>query len=177
MSKSRTALLARVLAVYIFLVVLAQRCTGQAPFLWPDFEQLQHEAAVTLTPTAPVLAIAWIESRTDTNPHLRAHYCWNAQRHSPDCEVGRFQIKPSTAKVDCPGLDIFTTFGNHACFFTRFDETLIRGHSVREAIRRHHGGTPAGNATYLAKIEHIVTELGLNEILPLSPACRREIHS
>ena len=164
-------------AAFLFglIALFAPRCAAQVP-IWPDFVQLQHEAAETLTPGAPVLAIAWVESAADTNPHLRAHYCWNARRHDADCEVGRFQIKPSTAKHDCPGLDVFTTYGNHACFFSRFGHTLGR-YGIREAIREHHGGTAAQNALYLARVERLVTELALSDILPLSPACRREIVS
>src|SRR5207247_666636 len=71
-----------------------------------------------------VLAIAWEETRTNMNPHVRGHHCWWSLRlsdstlvvhHEKNCEVGRFQIKPSTARHRCTGLNIWTYEGNVRC--------------------------------------------------------------
>jgi hypothetical protein len=139
--------------------------------LWPDYEILSHEAAVTFVPLAPVLGIAWVESREDTNPTLRAHYCWHSGLHSPDCEVGRFQIKPSTAKANCPGLNIFTTIGNHTCFFHMFRANYER-YGIDRAVKMHHSSpVPSENELYLAKVKSVVTAIGMNQI-PILTTCR-----
>src|SRR3989442_6143410 len=40
--------------------------------------------------------------------------------HERDCEVGRFQIKPSTARQRCPAIAVSTYAGNLACFAQMF---------------------------------------------------------
>lgn len=128
-----------------------------------DAHRLNHRA---------VLAIAWAESGSNTNPALRGHHCWysvpphweyrqinkdftqpymdslyvpRTAHHERDCEVGRFQIKPSTARRRCVGLDIFTYNGNMLCFFQMFwEDTQVGG--TEYAIRHHNGSGPM---TYL----------------------------
>ena len=137
---------------------------------WPDYELLIRGADAAHVPRAPVLAIAWIESGDNLNPALRGHTCWNARVHHGDCEWGRFQIKPSTARQRCPGLDITTVHGNYVCFFVMFREDWAQ-YGPLEAIRRHHGGTPAENAVYLGKIFPVLAWVAMTDVITTSPAC------
>lgn len=116
---------------------------------WPDRLTLVHASEVARVDPLATLAIAWEESRDDVNPHLRAHYCWHGEFvtneglvvgavHKADCEVGRFQIKPSTAKARCPSINIWTYSGNVRCFLKMFGEDSRR-YGVVTAIRIQNG--------------------------------------
>jgi len=112
------------------------------------------------------LAIAWEESRENLSPHLRGHHCWYTHRvvvedtvivrqhHEPDCEVGRFQIKPSTARRRCPGLDVFTYVGNTRCFARMFAEDAEQ-HDIIYAITRHNGSGPRARE-YLTRVLAVI---------------------
>jgi len=70
--------------------------------------------------------------------------------HEPDCEVGRFQIKPSTARFRCPNLNVFTYDGNLTCFARMFAQDAAKGGNLY-AITRHNGAG-AKAAEYLGRV-------------------------
>lgn len=122
----------------------------------PDSVQLRQVAVAANVPYAVVAAIALEETGANLSPTLRGHYCWYGYKslvvnpvsngidtvrvvhHEKDCEVGRFQIKPSTAKGRCVGLNIWTYDGNIACFTKMFGEDTRRL-GVIAAITKHNG--------------------------------------
>jgi len=82
----------------------------------PDAAALAAFADSARVPHTVVWAIAWQESRHNTNPALRGSAG----------EWGRMQILPSTARHICPTLDVRTYLGNVAC-----GVRLLRGHYAR----------------------------------------------
>ncbi len=70
--------------------------------------------------------------------------------HEKNCEVGRFQIKPSTAKLRCPAWNVFTYGGNLACFAQMFAEDTKHGGTLY-AIR-HHNGSGKQADEYLQRV-------------------------
>lgn len=112
----------------------------------PDQAHLVHLADSAGLPPAVVEAIAWQESGVNLSPTLRGHHCWWSTRvgetltihHERDCEVGRFQIKPSTGRARCPGLNIWVYDGNTHCFVTMFAAD-VRQYGLTAAIKRHNG--------------------------------------
>jgi hypothetical protein len=75
----------------------------------PDAYHLARLAEAERVPRVVAWAVAWQESRTNLDPRLRPAGCRN------DCEVGRMQVKPSTAKRVCPTLNIWAYTGNVRC--------------------------------------------------------------
>lgn len=110
-----------------------------------DDAHLRYLAHRDSLPAARVLSIARVESGCNLNPKLRAH------ASTRDREVGRFQIKPSTARMRCPGVNVFTYAGNVACFLKMFRED-VRGFGVTDATVRHNGYGPAGAYEFLYKV-------------------------
>lgn len=107
---------------------------------WVDKRQLGALALTAGLPEAVVLAMAWQESGSNLNPALRGHHCWNETvGHLADCEVGRFQIKPSTGKARCPEFNVFTYRGNLDCFAKAFGEDY-RVYGFSGAIERWNAG-------------------------------------
>jgi len=74
---------------------------------------------------------------------------WLSYR-DPNCEVGRFQIKPSTARLRCPGWNVFTYGGNLQCFAIMFGADTDAGGTLY-AIRRQNGKGGAADA-YLRRV-------------------------
>ena len=116
----------------------------------PDRARLEELADTNGIPTAAVLAVAWIETHDNLDPHIRGHHCWWERKifvgdvarklvhHERNCEVGRFQIKPQTAIARCPGYDVFTYEGNLNCFAKMFGEDM-EAKGVLFAITNHNG--------------------------------------
>ena len=77
----------------------------------PDAWLLKQYADSARVPPVLVWAVAYQESEHNLNPALRGHHCAKL----PTCEVGRFQILPSTAKVRCPDLNVFIYRDNIKC--------------------------------------------------------------
>jgi hypothetical protein len=130
-------------AVAVILFLLALHCAD-------DFH-LRYEAdhaAYTPPMESRAAAIARVESACNLSPKLRAHAC---QSHRRDCEVGRFQIRPSTARRRCVGLNIRTYHGNVDCFLKVFGEDVDRL-GLTDATVRYNGYGPAGAYAYLYKV-------------------------
>lgn len=139
---------------------------------WPDERRLEQYAAVWDVDAKVAKAMAWQESGANMDRLLRGHRCWYTHRtvryflafffpdtvtvthHESDCEVGRFQIKPSTAARRCKGINIFVREGNYHCFFKMFSEDSSR-YGTGAAIRKHNGRGPM-TAAYLASVLAIV---------------------
>lgn len=129
---------------------------------WPDRVHLVALADSAGIDAPAALAIAWEESAANLNPHLRGHHCWyttyaevgdltvTVQHHEHDCEVGRYQIRPSTARLRCPGLNILTYAGNTRCFATMFADD-VRQQGRLYAIK-HHNGHGAKADAYLKRV-------------------------
>lgn len=134
----------------------------------PDAAHLAALADSAGVPVHVTWAVAHEESRANLNPYLRGRRCWWSARadsipagadvdgsevavtrrgalylthHKRDCEIGRFQIKPSTGARRCPGLDVRTYAGNTRCFVRMFKQDGER-YGYRDAIRRHNGAGP-----------------------------------
>jgi hypothetical protein len=113
----------------------------------PDSFHLRWVAAqAEAFPPTRFEAIARVESGCNLATRLRGHHCL-AKR---DCEVGRFQIKPSTARKRCPGYNIWTYDGNVRCALTILgDNRVLLG--LTDATRRFNGAGPA-SFEYLYKV-------------------------
>ena len=111
-----------------------------------DDYHLKYESARAGLPEERILAIARVESACNLDTRLRAHNC-----NPRDCERGRFQIKPSTARRACPDLDTRRYTGNVACFFRIFGEN-VRRFGLTEATVRQNGYGPAGAYEFLYKV-------------------------
>jgi hypothetical protein len=167
------------LFIVLLLVAIAGTCVGPAhaqarlPRLprqarphWVDGVGLIDLADSAHIDERATLAIAWEESRDNLNPHLRGHHCWYSymtvsgdsvrvrHHHDPDCEVGRFQIKPSTARRRCPGLDIFTYGGNTRCFAKMFAADAAY-RDIAYAITHHNGRGPRARE-YLNRVLAVI---------------------
>lgn len=139
-----------------------------SPPHWPDRAHLDSVAG---RDSLVALAVAWQESGANLNPRLRGHHCWysylqynipahqdtnvvvthkSVVHHEADCEVGRFQIKPSTARRRCPGLNVWTYDGNVRCFVHMLEEDAAAG-GMLYAIRHHNGSGPRA-ADYLQRV-------------------------
>ncbi len=101
-------------------------------------------------PPLVVEAIAEQETAGNLDPAIRGHACRGRQ----DCDVGRFQIKPSTAAARCPGVDVRTYRGNTECFLAMFGQDA-RAHGVRYAIRHHNGNGPSSVAYARQVLERV----------------------
>jgi hypothetical protein len=97
-----------------------------------------------------MFAIVWDESGININPWLRGHHCWNAMVHELDCETGPFQIKPSTAMLRCPNLNVFVYVDNVTCFIKMFNEDSIKKGRIY-AIKHQNGNGPDADA-YVKRI-------------------------
>jgi len=164
------AILAAFLAMVVSSLLIVSVAHAQS-YSWPDQGTLQ---GLGVEPRA-ALAIAWEESAANLDPKLRGHHCWYSVRldsdewvlnahewvvrradalwlvhHEPNCEVGRYQIKPSTARLRCPGTDVFTYSGNLACFAQMFAEDTRMGGTLY-AIKRHNGRGDQADA-YLKRV-------------------------
>lgn len=104
----------------------------------PDDVHLRYLALQKHLQPRAVIAIAYEESAHNLDPRLRGHFCWWKGHHERDCEVGRYQIRPSTARSRCRGLNIWTYGGNTACFIKMFAEDTQRL-GLERAIRAHNG--------------------------------------
>jgi hypothetical protein len=146
----------------------------------PDAHRLHEYSAMYAVPLEIVERVACMESGDNLSPRLRGHRCWWSLdlsdpsvtevlvfpgekvvrahghtwllHHEPSCEVGRFQIKPTTARLRCPGVNVFTREGNYQCFFTMFSEDM-RARGLSYAIR-HHNGAGDHARWYLRRITH-----------------------
>lgn len=147
----------------LLLVAIAGTCAhAQNRPRWPDGITLLDLADSARIDGRATLAMAWQESGDNLSTRLRGHHCWYSQRvvrgdsvvvlhhHESDCEVGRYQIKPSTARLRCPGLNIFTYAGNTRCFAKMFAEDTAR-RGIEFAITNHNGRGPRARA-YLARV-------------------------
>lgn len=105
--------------------------------LMPDAPHLRYEARRHGLPEMAVLSVAWTETRANTNPRVRG-VGW---------EWGRFQIKESTARVRCPGMNVRRYRGNVACFIKMFTEDAAQ-FGVIEAICVHNTGKPKVPCNY-----------------------------
>lgn len=170
--------------------------------LVPDSARLQRLADSIDVKYAAVAALAHEESVENLDPALRGHHCWWSARadsipanvdvngherpwlskrgvlylihHEPNCEVGRFQIKPSTAKGRCPGLNIWLYDGNLACFAIMFAED-VRKKDVFYAITHHNGSGPKARE-YLQRVLSTVGRITLtteNQNVRIGNAHRR----
>lgn len=164
-------------AVGYLLATLLGTCpliaAGGAPYRWPDYDRLITLADSAAIDRRVVLAIAWEETADNTDPRVRGHHCWYSYRsfvpnpvtggtdtvrvthHEADCEVGRYQIKPSTARFRCRDLNVFTYDGNLACFARMFAQDAAKGGNLY-AITRHNGAGPRA-AQYL---DRVLTTIG-----------------
>lgn len=171
-----------VLGVFLALLLTAVIATcvhGQARPRWTDGVELLSVAESAQVDQRAMLAVAWEESRDNLSPHLRGHHCWYTQRivrgdtvvvrrhHEPDCEVGRFQIKPSTAHHRCPGLDVFTYAGNTRCFAKMFAEDTARN-GIAYAITRHNGRGPRARE-YLTRVLAVIGWIAVTYPEPEKP--------
>lgn len=122
-----------------------------APY-WVDRSYLTQEALAARVPVELVLAVAWQESRGNLDPKLRGHHCWHGLQtladgtiagavHLPDCEVGRMQVKPSTARTRCKGLNIWVYSGNIKCGVKILGED-IRKYGAMRAVEKYNGSGP-----------------------------------
>ena len=115
-----------------------------------DSYHLRWLARERHVPEARYEAIAHVESACNLDPLLRGHACWRAHWHLRDCEVGRFQIKPSTGRARCRDLNIWTYKGNTECAARTLREDAQR-YGLTDATIRHNGtGEPA--LEYLRKV-------------------------
>lgn len=138
---------------------------------WPDERRLEQYAAVWDVDARVAKAMAWQESGANLDPSLRGHRCWydhrtviilpdgspyivRVEHHESNCEVGRFQIRPTTAAWRCKGINIFTREGNYHCYFKMFSEDSS-SHGIEAAIRKHNGRGPM-TVVYLASVKTIV---------------------
>lgn len=171
--------------VLVVVSMISMVCTGKAhgqSYRWPDYGTLQ---GLGVNPRV-ALAVAWEETAANIDPKVRGHHCWYSVRidsddwvlnahevvvrrtdalwlvhHEQNCEVGRFQIKPSTARLRCPGLDVFTYGGNLACFAQMFAaDAKTRG--TLYAIRHHNGAGPRADA-YVQRVLRTVGWLTVTE--------------
>lgn len=128
--------------------------------LLPDRAHLVHLADSANVPSGEVMAIAYEETGLSLLPSIRGHHCWYSYHvdsntvvvhHERDCEVGRFQIKPSTGRARCSGINIWTYEGNTNCFIRMFSEDVKR-FGVARAICRHNTGQPLKRCPYAERI-------------------------
>lgn len=158
-----------VLSIFLALVFVATIATcakGQGHPRWLDGVTLLDVADSVHIDDRAMLAMAWEESRENLSPSLRGHRCWYTHRmvvadsvvvrkhHEPDCEVGRYQIKPSTARRRCPGLNVFTYTGNIRCFAKMFAEDTEQ-HDRIYAITHHNGRGPRARE-YLTRVLAVI---------------------
>lgn len=91
-------------------------------------------------------AVARVESGCNLNPRLRGHHCLTLR----DCEIGRFQIKPSTARLRCRGLNIRRYHDNVVCAAVILQQN-IRSRGMVDGTRVFNGTGPA-TYEYLYKV-------------------------
>ncbi len=109
--------------------------------LCADNFHLQYAAEHAGLPPERVVAIASVETRCNLSPRVRGRAG----------EWGRFQIRVSTARRRCPGLNIRRYRGNVACFLVMFGQD-VRRFGVTDATVRHNGYGPAGAYAFLYKV-------------------------
>lgn len=105
-------------------------------------------------------AILWVKSSVVDTVVTITHRP-GVVHHEKNCEVGRYQIKPSTARRRCPELDVFTYGGNLACFVRMFKEDAD-GDGKLYAIT-HHNGSGAKAREYLDRVLRTVGRIALAE--------------
>lgn len=121
----------------------------------PDAHYLQHVADSAGLKRSLVWAVAWTESRGNLNPKLRGHHC----KARPNCEVGRFQIKPVTAAYRCPKINTRTYKGNVACAM----KMLAEDGGGERALRRWIG-TGLGAQYQRAYVDKVMALVGRMEV-------------
>jgi len=104
-------------------------------------------------PTLLTEAVAWTESGRSLDPTLRG----------AAGEVGRFQIKPATARERCPRQNIMTYHGNLACYLRMMRENYAACRDWRCAIARYNGQGPAA-AAYAGRVLAFVERRVLAEV-------------
>ncbi len=115
--------------------------------------------------TVSFRSILWIKA-TDADTLIEIRRRLRIVHHEKNCEVGRMQIKPSTARIRCPGKDIFTYDGNLACFAKMFAEDAQMGNTLYGgtiwAIRHHNGAGPQADA-YVKRVLQTIGWLTVTE--------------
>lgn len=108
---------------------------------WPDRYHLVITSLAAGVDPRVTLGVAWVETRANLQTSVRDHTCWYREQvyipdsagaetrryiyhHARDCAVGRFQIRPSTARRRCPGLNVFRYRDNLACFLTMMQQDV-----------------------------------------------------
>lgn len=95
----------------------------------PDAAELTLWSEAAGVPAAFTYAIAWEETRNNADPSVRGAHG----------EVGRFQIKLSTARARCLGLNVTDYHDNLACFLRMTRQDWQKCGSWRCAARVHNG--------------------------------------
>lgn len=138
---------------------------------WLDKRFISRMADSLGVDTNLSLAVAWQESGGNLNPSLRGHHCWHGVStavdgtvigavYLADCEVGRYQIKPSTAKARCRGLNIWKYRDNVICGLLILKGNLLK-YGVVEAVERYNGSGPLAR-NYAKSIFQVVGWLTLS---------------
>ncbi len=169
---------------FMLMTLTAPKAHAQS---WPDGATITAAADSAGISRHAALAIAWEETADNIDPKVRGHACWymvpahwdkwgwntsmawfgdstlvpRHTHHEKDCEVGRFQIKPSTARRRCPGLDVFTYDGNLACFTRMFKEDTDTSGTLSAIV--HHNGRGPKAQEYLNRVLKTVGRLALTE--------------
>lgn len=112
-----------------------------------DSFHLRWEAVRAGLPPLRVEAIARAETECNLDPRVLGRACRRTPRA---CDRGRFQIRPATAHLRCPGLDTRTYRGNVACALWVLSEDRER-YGPTDAIVRFNGDGPRALA-YLRKV-------------------------
>lgn len=118
----------------------------------PDAKYLAWQARAHGIDPRVVLAIAWEETRRNTDPSVRGQAG----------ETGRFQLSRATAKHYCPAADIRLYHANVACALRLMAQLQAR-HDIPgllpiHMIRRYNGAGPKAEA-YTARVLRSVAAL------------------
>lgn len=113
----------------------------------PDAHALALVADSAVVPRAVVWAVAFKETRQNLNPLIRGRLC--VQQHPRTwravCEAGRMQLRPATARVRCPGVNILLYEHNIRCGVKILAEDGAT-YGWPEALRRYNGSGPMARA-------------------------------
>lgn len=102
----------------------------------PDAHYLKQQADSIGVPSVVAWAIAWEETRRNTDPRVRGGHG----------EVGRFQLLPATARWACPHMNVREYAPNVRCGLTHLRSLHQRYGSWPEAIRAYNGRGPRARA-------------------------------
>jgi hypothetical protein len=123
--------------------------------LAPDAPTLALWSEAAGVPALVTVTVAWTESGRNLDPTLRG----------AAGEVGRFQIRPSTARERCPRQNIDTYHGNLVCFLRLMRENYATCREWRCALAAYNGRGPAA-AAYAARVFALVRQRVLAEVEP-----------